>query len=335
MYLTNPYDTTYGKVTDFSKIEKELKMYIGKSSVPQTGILQDPNKRVNEYRFLTALTQDESDVPQFLHPVIINNILGKNYCFVSCGPFVRKNSSSEIPTINDVAVVRDSTGFDLLKLRSILGTHWLSDKRQLREVSSYAGIIYSSVITDALSRIYMLDMAESNKLQAVCYFYFQSLFFSQEEFDESTRRRVAANTYSNLKIPPEIVMDFYEDFTEVGDLAYLVEKIKQIVKTIKLDRLTLAFLMNSVANCWIGFGSKETVAVSLEYPPFWIALVFSAITTKSFKNTTISNTCEKLKRRYPNADHFGRDILNIVKDYKPQQSLDVIYRLKNLERKDG
>jgi hypothetical protein len=54
--------------------------------------------------------------------------------------------------------------------------------------------------------------------------------------------------------------------------------------------------MNSLSSIWYGHGTSETINISLEHPPTWIALLYTVFSSRSYKKTRLSMLLDKNKK---------------------------------------
>ena len=79
----------------------------------------------------------------------------------------------------------------------------------------------------------------------------------------------------------------------------------------RLASLNAGFLVTAIGGVWFGANARENVAVSLEYPPLFITLVYKALMDRSYHSTMLSRFVEISNRRDAGKD-FTRNLANFL-----------------------
>lgn len=90
-------------------------------------------------------------------------------------------------------------------------------------------------------------------------------------------------------------------------------QVKEITENNRLQAFEEGILVNLLIASWFGTNAREMIAVALEHPPTWIALVYAAFTEKSYKNTVIS----KIAYRYLGSkgeNDFVRSLVSLINE---------------------
>jgi hypothetical protein len=73
-------------------------------------------------------------------------------------------------------------------------------------------------------------------------------------------------------------------------------------------------LLTIVRNSWFGTNAKDYIAVALEHPPTWMAIVYTAIVERTYKNSMIYRVAEKAGKR-GGAEEFIKNYTALVKEH--------------------
>ena len=112
-----------------------------------------------------------------------------------------------------------------------------------------------------------------------------------------------------LKLSDAIVDDVMKRVGEAKfeDLYSLVKFIQQDNMNVRLDKLQLKDIYALLQVGWFGgSNAREQVDVSVEFPPVFIAMVFEAVTNRSYSRSPLAQIYQRYTRSFP-VDEFERD----------------------------
>lgn len=335
MYHSTPYSTLIGSIQNTDRLGKELAEIAIQTRTDKVPVLQNNPDGVIPY-FLTGINTPEREAPIFMHPLLKRNVVGKDYLFMDVRPFVKCGDGGSKEIIEGSVYVSRSQDYEFAKLRMGMTLQWLADVEDIRNISNYPGIIYSLVIASSLERTFLLDPSEVSRVQIAAYTYWQTLFFAKQELaDESTWKRLVANVITSTKFPAEVVFEITEGFRDVEGFDDFAVRLSQVAGTVKLQRLSAATLLTTLSGIWMGYQQKDLIAVSLEHPPTWNVLIYTSVKDRGYKNTVISNTIERTKRRYQGSEEFVKSVDTIMAGYAIEKKLDIYHRLKTHAKLSG
>jgi len=302
------YHTTVGSIFITTNIIDAIK----ESIIKQGGVTRLDVKDSNGITpgFITGILDNESDIPLFTHPISIYNFQKKNYLFTDLRLFIKKDSS-----IGDIDKgIKNLTEYNFAKSRAILNLLWLSDgTTQIKNSLSFAGIVFASWLSEAISKIYALDFKDQTTVAIITSYYYQSLFNEESTFDEDTKQKMAIHTIKAVKAPSDFIFKIFDMITPINDVNDYCKNISTIVENVRLKDFNLAVLLTIVKNSWYGANAKEIMSVAIEHPPTWIAIVYTAINERTYKNSTIYRIAERYGKN-GGAVEFNRNYLNMIKN---------------------
>lgn len=181
-----------------------------------------------------------------------------------------------------------------------------------------AGVAYAMLLSSMIARNYGLDIAQTEMLAAVFADFWGHLL---REEDEDTPTRIknirmfsrASESLANTVVASKLKMD---------DLAELLESISKTSISPKLRRLDLSIVLNMSQSIAYGSNIKPTIAASLEYPPLFLWMVVSALSSLSYKNSYLTKVVmSAAKRPQANITDFtseSKKLLKIAQDIVPR-----------------
>ena len=291
------YNTTVGSMYAVKSLEHHIK-----ECLIQDGLLSTLSVReVGEYRpgFITGRRHSEDQIPLFTHPIVID--FNKHlYLCTDLRLSVNKDKVAELDwgsLINVEDIASNLTEYNFAKSRAILNLLWVGGSpNDLKSGLSFAATIYAYWISELISKMYALDGGDSLVVTITASYYYQSLFIDGE-IDEDTKYKMATHTIKTTKLPAEEVLRVYDLLTTTGSVNDFCKMVRHAVGNVRLDTLDAGGLMTLARNSWYGTNAKEIISVALEHPPTWIAVVYAALTNKSYKSSTIYRVADRWGKR--------------------------------------
>lgn len=316
MIYPTAYDTTIGKAFQMTKTIKAIQeSAVRDGSYHRVfGLLNLSDEDIKTVPwFIVGSNSSESQIPFFYHPILVDMIDRDEKILCSD---IRPYASFNPNNFNDDDAIRikNKMGLNLEKLRLSLNLLWL-DKRpsMLREISVIPMTIFSSWISESITRRFGLSPKDQMIISVICCFYYYSLFTNQNDFDEDEKTRLISSTMKATRAPIVMVEEILSNVKPMPSIKEFSLVIKEMVDNIRLENFDQAVLINLVIASWFGVEAKQLIGVAMEHPPTWISIVYSAFVEKSYKNTVIS----KIAQRYLGAkgeNDFVRSLVSLVKE---------------------
>lgn len=320
IYLT-AYDTTIGKT--FNPLKSKAIRAIQESAVRDGsyghtyGMVKESTKTIPW--FIALQSESEAQIPFFNHPLLVD-LVEKNekaLC-VDIRTFATFNkNTSNLDNPDEALKIRNRIELSLAKLRMGLNLLWIDDRPVvLREISFVPMAIFSNWISESITKRFGLTAKEQFLISIVSCYYYYSLFSIHSELSPEERTRLLAACIKITRAPATMVEQTIEaiaNLEPMESIKQLATNIKAITENSRLENFNEGLLVNLLISSWFGASARELVAVSLEHPPTWISLVYSAFVEKSFKNTLIS----KIAYRYlgPKGENdFIRSLVSLINE---------------------
>ena len=133
------------------------------------------------------------------------------------------------------------------------------------------------------------DFKDLTTIKTLCGLYYLSLFDQPRDWDKHYTANALLQLTQVLKIPSvfakEVILDIEKPLT---DIQSLVDIIKEKTDNVRLDTLTPGVLLTIISSTWFGNNHAEILAIALEHPPTFVALVYTAINDNLFKRVGFS-----------------------------------------------
>ncbi len=321
-YTPTAYDTTVGSKIVTKNIKKALLEAFIKDGIQMTNLGLVNNLPVIPVGVLGNCAS-ASEIPFFAHPIEVVDSKNKRYLCVDLRSYTVPLDEG---TCSDSNVrIRNQTEYNFAMAREVFNLAWLTGSAlQIKNDLSFAGTVYASWLSESISKRFALDPGEQIRLQILTHYFYQSLFYGTEAMDEVTKQKFAIHTIKATKASSELVFAVFDSIGKLDDINDYCENVKSIIGNIRLKELSAGVIVTIVGNSWFGPNAREVIAIALEFPPVWTALVYTAMTERSFKNSSIARIADRLQR-----NNAGKEFLKaaeyIFETYKSGESKAPIF----------
>jgi hypothetical protein len=303
MIYQTAYDTSTSPAYPRAKIEHALK----EATIRGLGFMDMhvPTGREITIKPVTGSGSGESQIPVFAHPLPVKTAYGETL-FVDVRPCVTVNRQTQEP------IVKNTTEYEFIRMRAMLNLIWLEGMyKQLRDLSTVPVAVYASMIAENMSRHFNLDPKEVMQVKILAAVFYQNLHSPAVRWDEQTRVRYEAVAMRAAHAPNEMAKDLIERIDHFDSIRDLCDTIKNLLENPRLEELNPALLMMMLGGAWFGANAREVMAVALEHPPTWHAVVYSALVNRSFKKTGVAQIAERFADR-KGGDMYRHGLLNLL-----------------------
>lgn len=245
---------------------------------------------------LTNTTPEENSVGNFPFPLFFNSpTKGKDsdsYVVFDGRPFLSGSQLDAAGQLN----VRLSTEYNLNKALAILTAFWCSGKyNDFKYLSKTPMAAYSSLISESIARRYGLDPKDQLIISIVAAAFYSNLFNEQKTLTENQKISTVPNIASATFAKSDLIFETLDKFNELSNLKDMVEAIKVSTENPRLNDLNVGIVISIISGTWFGTNGKAIVSASLEHPPTWVTVLYSAFVERSFKNSGLSKVIDKYR----------------------------------------
>lgn len=239
------------------------------------------------------ITPETTDIPILTQPLTAVELKHPELLVVS-------DARTYLKAKGETWEIRNQNEYDFETRRAKLQIAWMKslDKTSFYDVGELAPVTFVNWVSRAIVGKLSLDYQQQIELMILSGFYYYCLFHNQSDFDRSDLHdRLAVKIANLLKISPALTSEVINNISYINDLVSFAEAIKIVVDSNKTDNIQVIFVYNALLGSWFGNNSKEIVAVALEHPPTYLAMLQSAIELNSYKNAGIGKLVKTLIKR--------------------------------------
>lgn len=259
--------------------------------------------------FITGSFSSEDKIPLFTHPISIFNFNGNSYLCTDLRLFIRKGDM-----FDDIEKrIRNTTEYDFAKSRAVLNLVWIAEgagsiKNDLR----FCEVVYAAWLSQVISRAFALDFKDQTIVSIMASLFYQNLFGDIDSLSEEDKHKLTVHTMETTKAPSDLVKEVVDKIKPFKDIHDWCEQLNTVLENVRFTKFNAAVLLNAISSSWYGQNAKEILAVSLEHPPTWCAMVYTALKQRTYKNSMVYQVAERMGKRGA-ADQFLTSYMMLVR----------------------
>lgn len=227
-------------------------------------------------------------IPAFAHPLAFEYHTKEERVVVDVRGFGKWDA------MQNVYRIRNEMEYQLAVHRGNLNRIWIEQSPTLlRDISQLPIAIFASWISEAIAKRFALDPREQLNLGILAAIFYLSLFSDVTELDEREKMRAVNAITRAMRASAADVLVVLDQISVVPNVAVFCQQAEAISGSVRLKELNVGLLYSVLGGTWFGTNAKEIVAVALEHPPTWLAILLAAYSERTYKNSAISKITER------------------------------------------
>ena len=308
--FADSYQTRVGSIYATDPIVNAIKKAMVADSIQYNNTLMVRSTEDTRCFFIIGNRDSEAEIPLFTHPITFKGREGEQYLCSDIRVFVKKGT----PTDNIEKSIRNLTEYKFAKGRAILNLAWITGGHgKIKNTLSFASKVFSHWLSEIIAKNYALDFKDQTLINILSSFYYQTLFTENVTFSDEDRQRMAIHTIKATGASSAQVFEVFDKIEQIKDIEDYCALVPKVTENVRLKDFNLGVLLSIVKNSWYGTNAKEIISVCLEHPPTWVALVYTALSEKTFSNSTESRVAERHGKRGA-ADEFKKAFLAMMRE---------------------
>lgn len=295
----SPYDTTTAKAYNVLELEHSVEQARVEGGLVSGLVDGAPNV----YCILeTGL------VDTYPHPLTFQSRLKNDLITViDLTPFrsqIRRQSDSKLE-------LPSSGPIPLALMRGRLQQLWSTPSSpDLYGISILPHAVFAAWVGDNVSRVLSLDAEASVAVTAVAGLWYWCQFqdyTAGETFSDRDFVQICTAIEKATRVPLARLMDYLTHWNKpINNATDFVAAVKACSNSLRTERLSVGSFYTSMVGGWFGsLDTREVVGVALEFPPTFIAMVWSSINERTYRKTPIGE-----KVLYLGKNGLDREFIN-------------------------
>lgn len=282
--FTHSYQTTPCSAYKLDKIELEIRkgMIDGSLVMPESVASVFKESTLTD---LYAVTATNDNIPPFAHPVVIAE--GDSGYIV-----LDLRGSTKTDRVGNVTVGARSD-LKFLLLRGALQRSWLNlGPADLLSLGSFPVTVYVRWLSENISRRMSLDPASQLVVTVVSGYFYLLSFKEDKSLTENDRIKLASQIARATHIPADKCIDIVATLPVMHNVHDYIAGMIEAVQSVRLAKFNAGLLYSIIGGGWFGANAREVLAVAVEHPPTFLALVYSALNDRSYHRSLFAKTVQ-------------------------------------------
>lgn len=244
-------------------------------------------------------------VPAFHHPLAVEDIDRKII-------YVADQRPNMVITRDGAQKVSQTSNYNFLILRTALEQLWNTDAREdMLLMGAIPFRAYSRLLSENISRRLGLTPDVQQQLSALTGYFYQCQFTDAKALSADEKLAMAIRIKNFVAIPTEVTLPLIDELPILTNMESFCDAVRLAVPNPRFEKLNPAFLISICGGVWFGPAAKEIVAVSLEYPPTFIAMVHTALNDRTMHGALFSKLVDQIARN-STAMEFNNALLALM-----------------------
>lgn len=292
----SPYETTVCKNHRISDIVSELDRLVISGELP----------RLDNRVFL--LGPDHTDIKPFAHPIIKENRQGDPSIIIDVRSSARISSEGNFTGGSD---------FEYAKLRGLLMDRaWIDgNSKDLLSTGDYSVRVYSRLMSENLGRRMNLTPETQVKIQIISAYFYVLQFELEPVKDEDEDLTRSKRISRAIGVPVPTVLELVNELPIMGNIEDFSTVASKYGESIRLTKLSPGLIYTMLGGIWFGANANENVAVSLEHPPTFIAMLYMATVNRGYRKSILGQMVQRVDRRGELGETFAKHVLRMTTDH--------------------
>jgi len=287
-----PYETTLGRLNKPDEYVRAVRKAEISLSLPPMATVN--NEQLSDTGYVTP-REEHDDIPNFAH--IINVGDERNPMLVVDGrQYMRYDERTGVTRL--IA----ANDWQLQCVRVAL-THKLMEQgpHAFSRLTDFPAKVFMDWVTGTLVQRYTLRPESEMALRVISALYYQAML--SPELREPGHDRVRFATILNriTMVPIDFILNLVDPDmpNTVGSLNNaddLARELSTKSRTLSMGQLKFADLHVLLKASWYGTNASDNVGMALEHLPTWIAILYTAVSDRSYRKSKITERAERIGR---------------------------------------
>jgi hypothetical protein len=247
----------------------------------------------------------DQNILSFAHPIVLHTRHG-HVVAVDARPYGRYESAQ------GEFHVRDKWSYHTLLLRGALQELWANGESELmRTFSNFPMKIFANWVGEMVAKRLAMEFSDQARLSILSGVMYQSLFI-----DDLAPARdpvvLGQQIVRATGMKADQVMDVVDRYPQVSDVDDYCRGAQMVTENVRTRALNPSILLQLAGAYWYGANARETIAVALEHPPTWIALLWQALADRGMRNSGLTKILDR-SMFARDGELFQKQVLNLVR----------------------
>lgn len=224
--------------------------------------------------------------------------------------FVDMRAITSYDERNQSLRIRNQSEYDVRLIVGNIANDWAKGYTERYLLSLPLGLtVYSTWVGMAVCGRYPTDALTQLKISVLAAIFYINNFYPEDKIAHRSHKATLQSLITRHceYVHPEVAA-IVEEYSTLSDIESFCTAIREYTQSVRLRDLNVANLFEAVGGYWFGNDGRETMAVSLEYPPVWLGVLLSSLIDRSFNRTRLGDIVNRNMVK-KNSENFIRVML--------------------------
>lgn len=292
----SPYNTTACRNHRMDDIHRDLiELFMENELRPQDGRVY-------------LVGDEHTHLKPFAHPVVMENPQERNQIIIVGDA----RSSSRLS--RDTGELRGGADFEYLKLRCrLMDLAWVDGQgTDLLNAGDFQVRVFARLMAENLGRRMNLSMETQVRVQVISACYYIGLFYDEIPDDEEFVLKMAKRISRSVGVPVQEVLEIIENIKIMRSTDDFTNALSEHGNSVRLEKLKPGFLYTMLGGIWFGANNVENVAVAMEHPPTFCAMLQLVLNDRSYRKSILGQLIQRIDRRGELGETFSYHLQRMV-----------------------
>lgn len=298
-------------------LEKIIQEIQAEATIDQWSSMRMMNNSLGNETLLLFSNSKFNPKP-FAHPldIVIHSGKGreeKNAVVCDIRPFTKFSPAHGV-------VITNYSEHALAERRANLHAIWVSsDAYLLRNICGNLMAVFTAWVAESISKRLDIDAIIQLKIANIAGWWYWCQYNKPEDLNEMNRLKVYKLISEATRSSFDSIESDLEGLEYFDDVASFCEAVKQSTDNPRVKHLDPGALIQLSAQGWMGVNAREIMSVCLEYPPYLIAVVYSALHDRGMRSAQFTKLVQRFATR-PDIKGFKNAVDQLSKTAGPSEA---------------
>lgn len=251
---------------------------------------------------------EHTQLKPFAHPMVMGNPRERNDMIIVA------DARSVSRVSRETGELRGGSDFEYLKLRCrIMDLAWIDGQgTDLLNAGDFQVRVYARLMSENLGRRMNLGPETQTRIEVIAALYYITLFYDEIPEDEEFTLKVAKRISRSVGVPVPDVLSLVETVPVMRGLDEFTAVLAEHGQSVRLEKLKPGLLFTMLGGVWFGAHNVENVAVALEHPPTFCAMLQLVVTDRSYRKSILGQLIQRVDRRGDLGENFSYHLQRMV-----------------------
>lgn len=288
----SPYHTFACTGYELEKITHEIQLEL---VVDRFASMMELGNELGE-RSLALFSNLKFNPKPFAHPLDIvsdkNKVnQEKDFVVIDTRPFTKVSKIQQFD-------ITKHAEYDLARRRAVLHAIWKTSDRYLIQNSLGPLMqVFAAWISESISKHLNVDAFTQLKIANIAAWWFWCQSNEKEDLDSNRRAKIYREIAEATRSGYDTVEDDLHDIEYFDGIEDFCNEVKERTDNSRIKHLDPASLIQLSSGGWIGTWAREIMSVAIEYPPYLIAVVYSAMHERGTRSAMFAKFVQRFTTR--------------------------------------